>query len=131
MEEEWRTLIIKAPAKVFSIAGILPSADVNKLPHAWHVKDIFHGIHEKEARAHAGLRNLIKKLLRNDLSYLTVEKDAKDLLKKHDGCQNNGKPIQEPKEKLGNMFAAYSLNEGNILVEAGHMSWRMGVYNKN
>lgn len=43
-----------------------------------------------------------------------MEKDAKELIKKCDSCQRNGRLIHKPAEELGTMFSPYPFDKWGI-----------------
>ena len=63
-------------------------------------KYILEEIHEGIYKDHAGPRSLVSKVIRTDYLWPTLQKDAKELVKRCDKCQRFGNVQHIPVEKL-------------------------------
>ena len=63
-------------------------------------KYILKEIHEGICRDHAGLRSLVSKVIRTGYFWPTLQKDAKEFIKKCDKCQRFGNIQRIPSVKL-------------------------------
>lgn len=75
---------------------------------------ILREIHEGCAGAHTGFKDLTRKALRAGFFCPIMEKDAKELVKKCDSCQRNGRLIHKPTKELGIMFSPCPFDKWGI-----------------
>ena len=77
-------------------------------------KYILEEIHERVCRDHSGLRSLVSKVFRTGYFWLTMQVDARELVKKCDKCQRFGNVQRLPIERLTMIASLWPFTQWGI-----------------